>query len=240
MPEEPDISDNLIKKVAKQHGIRGTKDAESFVTGQIPNDEWAKHIEKQIEGHFIDLDLDVSDLTLEERQLLDDTVQLALKTSEAFRGLLDKSVTKYIESKGRGIFTEQMKEKMRLRREDTPRFKIMDKVNADEFLEETSLATGIDDNAYLLIINLPPVLERTWHRGGKGIWGDQEVIKDVDPGLVEWGRLYREAMPAVWAQKDFHDYDEDSSLNIERINGYGDHERGKYYYVWEVSAKHSH
>jgi len=121
---------------------------------------------------------------------------------------------------------------------DLPRFIIKDGEAAQQFIEEMGESKWWEprDNAVLLVYNLPALLSRFWNRGATNPESPQPI--KVGDGEVEWGHFYREVTPVIWENVGFEE--SEGGLTFDRINGAGQHDPLKYYYVWEVcESKHA-
>lgn len=78
-----------------------------------------------------------------------------------------------------------------------------------------------------MIVDLPAPLSKWWNKG-VGSWGGKGI--DLGGQVLEWGRIYRELCPILWEFLDGHDNFGNVNYIVERLNEYGDHVPGKYYY----------
>lgn len=81
----------------------------------------------------------------------------------------------------------------------------------------------------LVVFNLPKPLARWWWKGGLQ-WG--EAGEDLKGMVAEYGDFYRDLLPIIWEAIDGAGWS--GKLWFDRLNGVGEHDPGKFYYVWEV------
>ena len=98
-------------------------------------------------------------------------------------------------------------------------------------MEEYGLDIETNGQNLLLVFQLPKPLSQFWWKGGADSWGD--LSEDVQDTVIEWGHFYRELMPIVWEEQGRHE--NESGLDFQRVNGVGEHDPKKYYYIWEMS-----
>ena len=78
-----------------------------------------------------------------------------------------------------------------------------------------------------LIFKLPKPLDQFWK---KDISEKEDGAIDVGAKIIPWGHIYRQVIPVLWKLRD--EYEESGELNLDRINEFGDHKIGEYYYAW--------
>lgn len=100
--------------------------------------------------------------------------------------------------------------------------------NAQKWLDDTNIYYRVDGP--IIVFQLPKMLARFWIKGGSESWGDRSI--DVGSGIAQWGSYYRNVMPKVWELLE--GINSHPSLELMRINDYGQHDIKKYYYIWEV------
>jgi len=112
-----------------------------------------------------------------------------------------------------------------------PNFTIASQEQAQALLEEYGYVGEMNEQKLLLVFNLPKPLAHFWWKGGADSWGD--LAEDIHDTAIEWGHFYRELMPVVWETQGRHE--NENGLDFYRVNGTGEHDPKKYYYIWEIS-----
>lgn len=229
------IPENLIRAVAEEEGIRDIDEAHAFVTGRSPVEARLseEELQKRIQEAKVAIKVDTAKLSPEKKELLPVAVNFARRASISFQDRLNYVMEEYMNGPGVEVFTPEMLAKMRDKKHDLPEFTVMDGESAGRFLKETDLAewAELNDRNFLMVFNLPKPIARFWYRGGAELWGTggQEIPEEN----VEWGRFYREVMPAVWNEVGYEE--SEGKLDFSRVNGVGEHDPQRYYYIWEVS-----
>jgi len=211
-----DISENLIKKVGRQVGLRDRDAAEEFVIGDHLPEE--KDREKRMAEIKIEVDAGEA-LSPEKQALVHNVTRVAQRISIDFQDQMHHLMDNYQKDRGSDAFTPEMAQKMKEKGHDLPRFTIKDGEAAQKFMEEVGEAErwDLNENSVLLVFNLPRPIARFWHRGATDSWGEQSV--EVGEGEVEWGYFYRESMPTIWEGVGYEECE--GTLTFDRINGGG-------------------
>lgn len=136
-----------------------------------------------------------------------------------------------------------------------PSFEIYDFPNATQWLDSKGFDIRLSSSELLLVLQLPPPMAHFWwksnkvssHLEGYDFWSEKKDPRVLDEkyaqksriGMIkergdkldtEWGELYSQLMPVIWSRLESLP----SGVALERVNDFGDHVAGKYYYVWRV------
>ncbi len=185
----------------------------------------AKPEEGPITYNIKEYGIDEANLTPEQLENLQKIRSFAQGTSKVYRTAMRLLMTGYQQHNPK--FTDKMMEKMMERSYDVPDFSIYGSQAAQEFLSQQP-ELGIDgfsDN-FLVNFQLPKPLARFWYKGGSG-----SKSQPVKEGEIEWGHFYRMAMPVIYSGVDRAGM---SGLYLNRLNGFGQHDPKKYYYLYEA------
>lgn len=187
--------------------------------------ELAKPEEEPIVYNIKEYGINEADLTPEQLEHLQKIRSFAQGTSKVYRTAMRLLMTGYQQHNPK--FTDKMMQKMMERSYDVPDFSIYGSQAAQEFLSQQP-ELGIDgfsDN-FLVNFQLPKPLARFWYKGGSG-----SKSQPVKEGEIEWGHFYRMAMPVIYSGVDRAGM---SGLYLNRLNGFGQHDPKKYYYLYEA------
>ncbi len=187
--------------------------------------ELAKPEEEPIIYNIKEYGIDEANLTPEQLEHLQKIRSFAQGTSKVYRTAMRLLMTDYQQHNPK--FTDKMMQKMMERSYDVPDFSIYGSQAAQEFLSQQP-ELGIDgfsDN-FLVNFQLPKPLARFWYKGGSG-----SKSQPVKEGEIEWGHFYRMAMPVIYSGVDRAGM---SGLYLNRLNGFGQHDPKKYYYLYEA------
>lgn len=188
-------------------------------------EELAKPEEGPITYNIKEYGINEADLTPEQLEHLQKIRSFAQGTSKVYRTAMRLLMTGYQQHNPK--FTDKMMQKMMERSYDVPDFSIYGSQAAQEFLSQQP-ELGIDgfsDN-FLVNFQLPKPLARFWYKGGSG-----SKSQPVKEGEIEWGHFYRMAMPVIYSGVDRAGM---SGLYLNRLNGFGQHDPKKYYYLYEA------
>jgi len=203
-----------LEEVAKQIAESGTLEK-----------ELAKPEEGPITYNIKEYGINEADLTPEQLENLQKIRSFAQGTSKVYRTAMRLLMTGYQQHNPK--FTNEMMQKMMERSYDVPDFSIYGSQAAQEFLsQQPELGMdGFSDN-FLVNFQLPKPLARFWYKGGSG-----SKSQPVKEGEIEWGHFYRMAMPVIYSGVDRAGM---SGLYLNRLNGFGQHDPKKYYYLYEA------
>lgn len=108
-----------------------------------------------------------------------------------------------------------------------PIFKIYPE--GSEVLESLGFEGDLFKDQFVVIFDLPKPLAFFWF---KGAWVNGK--KSSDSTFVNWGKFYQDLLPIVWQAVDTSEFS--GNLEIERVNEYGQHKPGSFYYVWKMKV----
>ncbi len=228
------ITDNLVRKVGKDSGLRDTNEAYELVFDQSPVETrlGQEEMERRMRSVKIDEQLDEKTINPEKKILLENIRDYIKRTSVAFQDEMQRLMDDYQEGDG-GVFTKEIHNKMLEKGYDLPTFSILDGESAQNFLEDMGEDfLLLNKEGLLLIFNLPRPVARMWYRGGTDSWGN--MAKEIPEANIEWGHLYRESLPVIWQEQGFEE--DEGYLSFDRINPVNQHDWKKYYYVWQVTS----
>lgn len=192
-------------------------------------EELVKPEEEPMAYNIKEYGINEADLTSEQLDHLGQIRTFAQGTSKVYRTAMRLLMKGYQQHNPN--FTDSMIQKMMERSYDVPDFSIYGSGAAQEFLSNQE-ELGIDafsDN-FLVNFQLPRPLARLWYKGGNG-----SKSVPVKEGEIEWGHFYRMAMPVIYSGVDRAGM---SGLYLNRLNGFGQHDPKKYYYLYEaINAK---
>ena len=95
-----------------------------------------------------------------------------------------------------------------------------------QFWEKRRVAAN-NSHDTAVIFELPKPLAINCFKGND----DEQNNPDKIAG-VPWGTIYRQSMSSIWESIGYFSSETSNYLNIYRLNNYGDHKPGKYYYIW--------
>lgn len=220
-----EISDNILARLRRQEGLRSPNDLFDISTPADYEREqlasiqkigsWPANINLQLEPSSIP---DHAELLLRLYSLLDQITAsfknecqlLLLETPQ-----ISPVIAEFINQKNF----------------DTPSFLVADYTNSRQLLDSIDKPDlNIDPEALLVVFNLPKPIANWWYKGGEQEWGN--VATPIGEDIVPWGLLYRRLMLPVWDNLDLSSnlY----KLYIQRLNDIADHQKDKYYYIWQV------
>lgn len=110
----------------------------------------------------------------------------------------------------------------------SPEFEIYDPKSGQEFIEDVYGWSNYEiykDNL-LVVFRLPKPVDFMWDKGTR-YSGSTGATSEF------WGDSYDNLISRIW---DIWNYsDRTYGIDLQRINEVGEHEKGKYYYIWEIS-----
>ncbi|MFH1030446.1 MAG: hypothetical protein V1770_04270 [bacterium] len=119
---------------------------------------------------------------------------------------------------------------------DLPRFAIYNKEYARDFLDECEFINDeIGPQGFLLKFQLPKIMADNWHdRNYRKDSNEEFFTENIHKnGQVGIGDLYRTTMKVVWGMYGY--YENEKGLYMDRINAINQHDKDKYYYLWEAN-----
>lgn len=214
---------NQFEKMRRLEGFRNPKDIWDLETydeikGEI--EKVSPNVKEFVREHELDS---------ETKRCLDKTRMFCSELSEEFRQTFLSLLEQYRNE--RRQVSQKIVDYLLEKNFDLPNFTIAHGEKVQELLEEYDLDTKINGQNLLLVFQLPKPLSQFWWKGGADSWGD--MSEDVQDSVIEWGHFYRELMPVVWEEQGRHE--NESGLDFNRVNGVGEHDPKKYYYIWEMS-----
>ena len=218
-----EINPNQFKRIMTEEGLKNSQDIWDLKTyDEIKNEieKISPNIKELVEEH---------ELNAETKRCLDKIRAFCSELSEEFRQTFLVLLEQY--RKERRQISQKIVDYLLEKNFDLPNFTIAYREKAQELLKERGFDVEINDQSLLLIFQLPKPLSQFWWKGGVDSWGD--LSEDMQGAVIEWGHFYRELMPVVWEKQGY--YENESALDFYRINGVGEHDPQKYYYIWEVS-----
>lgn len=169
------------------------------------------------------------ELTIEMKRCLEKTRTFCNELSEDFKQTFLSLLDQY--RKERRQISQKIVDYLLEKNFVLPNFTIANKEQAQALLEEYGLSGEVNEQNLLLVFQLPKPLAQFWWKGGADSWGD--LAEDINDTAIEWGHFYRELMPVVWEEQGRHE--NESGLDFQRVNGVGEHNPKKYYYIWKMS-----
>jgi hypothetical protein len=171
------------------------------------------------------------ELTVEMKRCLEKTRTFCGELTEDFKQTFLSLLDQY--RKERRQISQKIVDYLLEKNFVLPNFTIASREQAEALLEEYGLGGNINEKNLLLVFQLPKPLANFWWKGGANSWGD--LALDIKDTAIEWGHFYRELMPVVWETQGRHE--NESGLDFQRVNGVGEHDPKKYYYIWEMSER---
>ncbi len=214
---------NQFEKIRRLEGLRN------------PEDIWDIEIFDDIRGEIEKVSLNIRELVeehkldAETKRCLDKTRTFCNELSEKFRQTFLILLEEYRNERRK--ISQKIVDYLLEKKFDLPNFTIAHGNKAQKLLEEYGFDIKNNGKNLLLVFQLPKPLSQFWWKGGVDSWGD--LSEDVQDTVIEWGHFYRELMPVVWEEQGYHE--NEHGLVFNRINGIGDHDPKKYYYIWEMS-----
>jgi hypothetical protein len=176
----------------------------------------------------VKVDFDTNFLSQNGLFLLRSVVNFAESASLRFSKKFESTLNLYVSSHS---LPESVKDKVITSKLHMPFFSVKHGEDAKMFLESVDHTDIILNDNFLLVFDLPKVLNQWWWKGG-----DFKENKGVDLSgmVIEWGDFYRRTLPTVWSEKEKYN-DKLYGFRMERINRLGQHEKNKFYYLWKIS-----
>lgn len=203
-----------LEEVAKQIAESGSLE-----------EELAKPEEGPITYNIKEYGINEANLTPEQLENLQKIRSFAQGTSKVYRTAMRLLMAGYQQHNPK--FTDKMIQKMMEHHHDVPDFSIYGSQAAQEFLsQQPELGIDVFSDNFLVNFQLPKPLAKFWYKGGSG--NKSQPVKD---GEIEWGHFYRMAMPVIYSGVDRAGM---SGLYLNRLNGFGQHDPKKYYYLYEA------
>ena len=214
---------NQFEKMRRLEGFKNPEDIWDLET----YDEVKSEIEKTSPNvtEFIQ----EQELDDETKRCLDKTRVFCSELSEEFRQTFLSLLEQYRNE--RRQVSQKIVDYLLEKNFDLPSFTIAHGEKVHELLKEYGLNTETNGQNLLLVFQLPKPLSQFWWKGGSDSWGD--LSEDVQDTVIEWGHFYRELMPIVWEEQGRHE--NENGLDFNRVNGVGEHDPKKYYYIWKMS-----
>jgi len=184
---------------------------------------------------------------LKNPKLFADTLEFIEDTSEIFQDEFHK-LTETVKGEDKSYkFSNKLASFLMNKKMDLPGFVLTDPGKAEKYLKKFELDNEIENihkDSLLLIFKLPKQLDYFWRKSKhnlvnfddrypeekKYLWRQNDYKKSM--AVIEWGNVYHQLLPTIWDQIDY--YCENNDIYLSRLNTYGEHNIGEYYYIWEV------
>jgi hypothetical protein len=170
--------------------------------------------------------IEESELSEEQRKILEKTRHFAQETSKMYRGVMRLLMGAYKQRNPN--FTDKIISKIKEKGYDLPDFSLYGTEAGEQFLQSNKELgiDGLSGEDFLVNFNLPKPFGRFWYKGGQG-----SKSIPVKEGEIEWGEFYRRSMPVIYSAVDRAMM---QGLYLRRLNEFGQHDYKKYYYLWEA------
>ncbi|MBL7057984.1 hypothetical protein ISS03_01485 [Patescibacteria group bacterium] len=212
-----------MKKIRRLEGFKNPEDIwdlETYDEIKSKIEKVSPNVREFVQEHELDS---------ETKRCLDKTRAFCSELSEEFRQVFLSLLEQYRNE--RRQISQKIIDYLLEKKFDLPNFTIAHGEKVQELLKEYDLDVEVNGQNLLLVFQLPKPLAQFWWKGGADSWGD--MSEDVEDDIIEWGHFYRELMPVVWEEQGR--YENENGLDFSRVNGVGEHDPKKYYYIWEMS-----
>lgn len=132
-----------------------------------------------------------------------------------------------------GTERKKILDKLKSLKLDQPHFRIVSRDQLPKVAKEINFpldedSPAVKKNKWFCIFNLPKAVDKFWRKGAVSHAGGFPLEKQI----INWGEIYEKAIAQVWGRMD--ESQSATSLTLDRLNSIGEHEFGKYYYVWGI------
>ena len=116
-----------------------------------------------------------------------------------------------------------------------PKFQIANGTKAKKLLTDLGLEEyEMDTETFIVNFQLPtPMAQWWWDHGGKSTCGTFYDDHMENNSVIGWGDMYRKCMQTVHGVYGY--YENEKGLWLDRVNGLRQHDKERYYYVWEAN-----
>ena len=215
------ISD--LSTLGKKIGLRGSSGEKSILADLDSND---LELRAQSDIPYVVKEEISLGFLQKHLHLVADTKDLIKDIGDEFRNGMEELAEKFLESTS---LPSQIKAVKRAsdRGFFSCEFEIYDSKSGREYLErELGWYHHVDEDNLVVVFRLPRPVDWHWDKGNNG-----STVKST---ANLWGDSYDELITRVWDIWNISD--EKYSLDLVRINEVGEHEKGNFYYIWEVSG----
>ena len=122
-----------------------------------------------------------------------------------------------------------------------PRISVLLGSEADKAIKEYDFYhEPIQNTEALIVFRLPKQLDNFWWKSSRltneAIRTDEQASisnnAQLNGQVIEWGTIYDQIMPTVWNIRN--SFIDESKIDFERLNEFGQHDVDNYYYLWVV------